>query len=55
MDGTIHQSRPDLDNYIKFVKDALLVEDSHIAVYGKMEKRWGREGQIIFHLEEQID
>ena len=30
--------RPDLDNYIKAFKDALLEEDSHIWQYTKMEK-----------------
>lgn len=31
MHGKLHQARPDLDNLIKAVFDAMLVEDKHIA------------------------
>lgn len=31
MHGKLHQSRPDLDNLLKGVFDAMLVEDKHIA------------------------
>lgn len=31
MHGKLHQSRPDLDNILKGVFDAMLVEDKHIA------------------------
>lgn len=38
--GKFHQSRPDLDNYLKAMTDALLVEDKYIAHYGELSKRW---------------
>lgn len=30
MHGKLHQSRPDIDNLLKAVFDAMLVEDKHI-------------------------
>ena len=45
--GHPHQFKPDLDNLIKAVKDALCEEDSSIYYYEKMEKIWSLEGKII--------
>jgi len=46
MEGQPHRSRPDLDNYMKSVWDALCKEDSHIWQIGSAEKRWSRLGCI---------
>ena len=45
MDGQPHQSRPDADNLIKALGDALYVEDSHLWNYA-VTKLWGVAGQI---------
>lgn len=45
-EGQLHRQRPDLDNLLKSVLDALYGEDSHIARLEGLEKRWGREGCI---------
>ena len=43
-----HQQRPDIDNLLKGLMDALLEEDSHIhTVYSK--KVWSNEGSIEFY------
>jgi Holliday junction resolvase RusA-like endonuclease len=47
MDGQPHKQKPDLDNLVKAFKDSLLKEDSHVHTYGKIQKIWGRRGQII--------
>lgn len=45
MNGTPHRQKPDIDNYIKAVLDALCDDDSHIhTVLAK--KVWGWTGQI---------
>ena len=45
MDGTPHKQRPDIDNLVKALFDAVYAEDSHLhCLYA--EKRWGCEGQI---------
>lgn len=41
MDGQPHEQKPDLDNLIKAMKDALMEEDSAVSSYGGMEKVWG--------------
>jgi Holliday junction resolvase RusA-like endonuclease len=41
-----HKSKPDLDNLIKAVGDALYDDDSGLWNY-RAAKRWGYEGQII--------
>ena len=46
MEGTPHRQKPDLDNYIKAVWDALCREDSHIWSIGSAEKRWSKLGFI---------
>lgn len=43
-----HQQRPDVDNLLKGLMDALLEEDSHIhTVYAR--KIWSNEGSIEFY------
>ena len=45
MIGKPHQQRPDIDNLVKGLMDALLEEDSHIhTVYAK--KIWAEKGSI---------
>lgn len=48
-EGMPHRQKPDLDNFIKAFKDALLEEDCHVWKYGEMKKVWGYDGQIIVH------
>ena len=38
--GTLHQSKPDLDNLLKAATDSLLSEDKVIAHYGELCKVW---------------
>lgn len=38
--GTLHQSKPDLDNLLKAMTDSLLSEDKIIAHYGELCKIW---------------
>lgn len=45
MDGQPHLPRPDLDNYMKALLDALYGQDSHIW-RGWPEKRWARQPGI---------
>lgn len=45
MDGQPHQQRPDLDNYLKSLNDALCDEDSHFWQI-HATKRWGYKGFI---------
>lgn len=45
--GKIHQQKPDIDNLLKGVMDAMFKEDSHIhTVYAK--KTWSYEPSITF-------
>lgn len=44
--GQAHEQKPDLDNLVKAVKDALLAEDSVVSHYGEIEKVWGHRGLI---------
>lgn len=37
---TLHQSTPDLDNYLKAFLDSLCTEDKYIAHYGELAKYW---------------
>lgn len=42
LDGTPHRCRPDIDNLIKSLLDALFTEDSHVWEI-QAEKRWSRK------------
>lgn len=55
MAGQGHTQKPDLDNLLKAVFDALLGDDSHIWALGRVEKRWaevGHEGEIVVTVED---
>jgi Holliday junction resolvase RusA-like endonuclease len=45
MAGRPHKSRPDLDNLLKGLWDALLIDDAHIWDC-RATKQWGHEGSI---------
>lgn len=45
-DGQAHQQRPDIDNLVKALFDALHEEDAHIWDV-RASKIWGESGQII--------
>lgn len=54
LEGTPHQvkRRSDLSNLIKAFEDATYtgdVDDGEVWMYGRMQKIWGKEGQIIIH------
>ena len=45
--GKTHQQKPDIDNLLKGVMDAIFKEDAHVhTVYGK--KTWAKEPSITF-------
>lgn len=44
-DGQPHQAKPDIDNYLKALMDALCVDDSYV-YDAHSQKYWAREGQI---------
>ena len=46
MDGCKHEDKPDLDNLLKSLGDALYRNDSYIWDV-RITKRWGKEGKII--------
>jgi Holliday junction resolvase RusA-like endonuclease len=47
MDGMPHQQKPDLDNLVKGVLDALLpLEDCKVWHIGSQSKFWARTGEI---------
>lgn len=46
--GEPHRQKPDLDNLIKALGDALYGDDSHIATISA-SKRWGDTGAIIIN------
>lgn len=50
MRGQPHQQKPDLDNLIKAVMDALHVQDCQIWHLASAEKRWGDTGSVTIHL-----
>jgi Holliday junction resolvase RusA-like endonuclease len=41
-----HRQKPDLDNLLKGVFDALLVDDSKIYLINRAEKIWGTVGRV---------
>tara|TARA_Y100001938_G_C8098468_1_gene439843 strand:+ start:563 stop:910 length:348 start_codon:yes stop_codon:yes gene_type:complete len=46
-DGLEHEKRPDIDNLVKGVMDALFKEDSHVhTIYAK--KFWSKTPKIVF-------
>ena len=46
MDGAFHQKRPDVDNLLKGVMDAIFEEDCHIhTTYAK--KFWAKEPSVV--------
>ena len=45
-DGQPHTQKPDLDNLIKAVMDALLLDDSHVHAF-TASKIWGYKGLIM--------
>jgi len=49
MDGKPHQSRPDIDNYLKALFDAVCSEDSHIHKV-TARKVWSTKGMIELKL-----
>jgi len=46
MHGQPHQQRPDLDNLLKALADAIYEDDCRIWNYRSISKRWGNEGLI---------
>lgn len=47
LDGQPHTIKPDVDNLMKSVLDAIYKDDSHIWHIGSIKKIWGFEGKII--------
>lgn len=45
-DGQPHQSKPDFDNLVKALSDAVYADDAHIWD-ARITKIWGETGQII--------
>jgi Holliday junction resolvase RusA-like endonuclease len=45
-DGQPHQQKPDVDNYLKGIMDALCDEDEHV-YDAHPYKFWAREGSIV--------
>ena len=48
-DGQPHQRRPDIDNLLKALLDAIYGEDCAIWHIGGAQKRWARDGAIEIH------
>ncbi|MDU1091911.1 MAG: RusA family crossover junction endodeoxyribonuclease [Leclercia adecarboxylata] len=44
--GQAHQDKPDFDNMLKALMDAIYADDAHIWD-ARVTKLWGEEGQII--------
>jgi len=44
-DGQPHRAKPDIDNVLKALMDAVLEDDSHVWSV-RASKRWGYEGKI---------
>jgi len=47
--GQPHQAKPDMDNLIKALMDAIYEDDAHIWD-GRVTKRWGEKGLIIIEV-----
>lgn len=50
LDGQPHQQKPDCDNLLKAVMDALLEDDSVVWSIAGIEKRWAQEGRIVVRI-----
>jgi len=51
MNGTPHQQKPDLDNILKGILDAVKRDDkTFYTVSGPLRKTWGYQGRIIIGL-----
>lgn len=53
MDGMMHKQKPDLDNLMKALGDAVYDDDSRISSLDRLGKQWGREGLIIIETGEE--
>lgn len=47
MNGTPHQQKPDLSNFMKAFEDVLCKDDSYIWSYKDCNKFWGETGRVI--------
>ncbi|POP41757.1 RusA family crossover junction endodeoxyribonuclease [Superficieibacter electus] len=52
MKGQAHQQKPDADNMLKALMDALFTDDAHIWAV-RVTKRWGETGQILISTNER--
>ena len=52
MDKEPHQQKPDLDNLIKALFDAVNEDDSHIWDLRGVSKVWGDDGKIFIGVED---
>lgn len=53
MAGEPHQQKPDIDNILKALLDAIYAEDCHVWCLGRLEKRWGSQGMIVIEREKK--
>ena len=51
MNGQPHQQKPDLDNLLKSLLDALYSDDSGVWHLAEVEKLWAYEGSIVITTE----
>lgn len=55
-DGTHHTGKPDLDNLLGGLMDAVCPDgDGHLSHFGSIEKRWGEQGLIIIRRPNRAD
>lgn len=47
MVGQLHKQKPDLDNLLKALVDAVYCDDCMVSSYAGVRKIWGYEGSII--------
>lgn len=50
MDGRAHQQKPDIDNLVKALLDAVFDDDSHV-YFVRAEKYWSESGSFQIHHE----
>lgn len=55
MDGTAHRQKPDIDNLLKFVMDAMLPDGDECVHEVTAKKRWGYEGKVIIEQNDNIE